>query len=190
LLVIYSMAAILNFLSGDWEADDDDDDERRTKVGSGSVIKGSVIVNTLTSLCSSNNSGIPFCDQLVYGIDGAVIKKEKGFKKHYTGNIGRVYLQEHLESEDGYKVGWVLNDAFPDCMVCGESFEVLHRRHHCRGCGCLVCAECSRDKANIRQLSENPKITWRVCDLCTCQHPPNAMWDLNNKEYEGAKKSS
>jgi hypothetical protein len=170
------MAAILNFLKGgDWEVDDDN-----SKPITAAHMKGSDIVNTLTSLCNSKNGGIHYCDQIVFGLEGAVIKKEKSFQRHYNGNIGRVYLLDHEGDHNGYKVGWVLDDAFSDCMICAEPFEFLSRgRHHCRSCGMLVCDECSRDKAAIAQLSDDKGTTWRVCDLCVAQHPPDEVWDLN-----------
>jgi protein-arginine kinase activator protein McsA len=175
------MSAILSFFTGDWDEDESTEDTRKT--GTGGVVKGADIIHTLTSLCNFNNTAIPFCDQVVYGIDGAVMKKEKSFKKHFNGHIGRVYLLDQLQNTNGYQVGWVLDDAYPDCMVCSESFEFLSRgRHHCRSCGILVCDECSKDRASIMQLSNNLKQRWRVCDLCCAQHPPNQIWDLNLKQ--------
>lgn len=172
------MTAIFNFLKGgEW-----DEDVRKSVITSFNR-PGWDIVNTLTSLCRSKNGSISFCDQITFGIEGAVIKKEKSFQRYFNGNIGRVYLIDHEEDgHNNYKVGWVLDDAFPDCMVCTEPFEFLSRsRHHCRGCGLLVCDECSKEKVVIVQLSEDVGTTWRVCDLCAALHPPDKAWDLNQK---------
>lgn len=38
---------------------------------------------------------------------------------------------------------WVSDDKAPQCKICAAPFTVLFRRHHCRGCGNVVCALCS-----------------------------------------------
>lgn len=38
---------------------------------------------------------------------------------------------------------WVSDDKAPQCKICATPFTVLFRRHHCRGCGNVVCALCS-----------------------------------------------
>uniref|UniRef100_A0A8C9QJM1 Pleckstrin homology and FYVE domain containing 1 n=1 Tax=Spermophilus dauricus TaxID=99837 RepID=A0A8C9QJM1_SPEDA len=44
-----------------------------------------------------------------------------------------------------------------------EGFSALPRRHHCRKCGFVVCAECSRERFLLPRLSPKPL---RVCSLC------------------------
>jgi len=39
---------------------------------------------------------------------------------------------------------WVPDWQMVQCMRCGERFNPLLRRHHCRACGALVCYSCSR----------------------------------------------
>lgn len=39
-------------------------------------------------------------------------------------------------------VAWVDNDERPNCVCCGNKFTFKRRRHHCRTCGEVVCAEC------------------------------------------------
>jgi hypothetical protein len=168
------MAAILGFFTGYYEEDVVDDKDKTIK-----DVKGVDVTTTLTSLCSINNCGIPPNDKLVYGNEGAEIRKESSNKRDYNGNVGRVYLLDHSLENNGYTVGWVLNDAFSDCMICAEPFEFLSRaRHHCRGCGCLVCDECSQQRAKISQLSRG-KLSCRVCDVCAAKNPPDDIWDLH-----------
>ncbi len=38
---------------------------------------------------------------------------------------------------------WVSDDKAPQCKICAAPFTLLFRRHHCRGCGNVVCALCS-----------------------------------------------
>ena len=49
---------------------------------------------------------------------------------------------------------WVPDGEAPACMVCGAGFGLLHRRHHCRACGWLVCAGCSREALLLERWLE------------------------------------
>jgi hypothetical protein len=51
---------------------------------------------------------------------------------------------------------WVRDDESDDCLLCGSTFGLMLRRHHCRLCGQLVCGSCSS-----HQISSK-----RVCDTC------------------------
>lgn len=51
-----------------------------------------------------------------------------------------------------------------ECGVCTRSFNLLRRRHHCRGCNVAVCKECGR-KAIDHRKGERSKPQW-YCDLC------------------------
>ena len=173
------MAALLNLLSSarDYEVDDDASAQHDKQM------TAQEIISTLTSLCSTNNCNIAYGDKILYGLEGAEIRKEKSFDKHFTGDIGRVYLiGQEQRGEHGYNVGWVLNDASGDCMVCESPFDMISsRRHHCRACGCLVCDDCSRGRGAIAQLSASKKVTWRVCDVCVARNPPDEVWDVSVK---------
>jgi len=41
---------------------------------------------------------------------------------------------------------WVPDISRNNCMVCEIAFSFVRRRHHCRGCGRLLCSDCSRWK--------------------------------------------
>lgn len=51
-----------------------------------------------------------------------------------------------------------------ECGVCTKSFNLLRRRHHCRGCNIAVCKECGR-KAIDHRKGERSKPQW-YCDGC------------------------
>ena len=64
--------------------------------------------------------------------------------------------------EAKYGVQWESDAASTQCRLCGGKWGLLRRRHHCRACGQLVCADCSRSRVSVPG-SDNLK---RACDLC------------------------
>ncbi|KNC50251.1 uncharacterized protein AMSG_06407 [Thecamonas trahens ATCC 50062] len=57
--------------------------------------------------------------------------------------------------------GWMDNSE-TDACVCGAKFTLTRRKHHCRHCGLIYCAECSPHKLPLAG-SRNPV---RVCTTC------------------------
>uniref|UniRef100_A0A8C6GLA3 Pleckstrin homology domain-containing family F member 1 n=1 Tax=Mus spicilegus TaxID=10103 RepID=A0A8C6GLA3_MUSSI len=59
---------------------------------------------------------------------------------------------------------WIPDKVTDICKCCTQTrFSTLTRRHHCRKCGFLVCAGCSRERFLLPCLSPKPP---RVCSLC------------------------
>ncbi|XP_034238268.1 uncharacterized protein LOC117643458 isoform X2 [Thrips palmi] len=62
------------------------------------------------------------------------------------------------------KAEWVPNDKASVCMICQLStFTMFNRRHHCRRCGLVVCAQCSPLKAIVQGYGT---LKVRVCNSC------------------------
>lgn len=67
-------------------------------------------------------------------------------------------------TEKAMLIGFWQRDAdAPDCNTCGAPFSFFRRRHHCRRCGLVFCAECSAKKAIIPVF---PDLV-RVCNFCS-----------------------
>ena len=59
---------------------------------------------------------------------------------------------------------WMPDHTSEDCVVCRASFSIWRRRHHCKSCGSLVCAQHSRNKVLLPHV--NASESQRVCDIC------------------------
>ncbi|XP_039617477.1 early endosome antigen 1 isoform X2 [Polypterus senegalus] len=57
---------------------------------------------------------------------------------------------------------WTEDHEVQNCMCCGKGFSVTIRKHHCRHCGNIFCAECSARNA----LIPSSKKPVRVCNTC------------------------
>lgn len=133
------------------------------------------IIGILSSICKvSSKDRPPIHDTpIVYGLEGVEITK--------ILNPYDIYQEQYLPHvkilSGNYQVGWILNDAVNECMICGEPFTLIVTRHHCRSCGCLTCDECCSNKVRIKQL---PGRKCRVCDICNAKHVEGEEWDLND----------
>lgn len=72
------------------------------------------------------------------------------------------------------------------CLLCVDKFTMSNRRHHCRGCGILVCMLCSTKRLFMTPLSNrngaNTKPD-RVCDGCFNRFTYEAVtWIQNERE--------
>ena len=67
---------------------------------------------------------------------------------------------------------WMPDTEASKCGRCNKSFSVLRRKHHCRNCGHIVCADCSKKKKQLANPIRRPGSTApetgpvRVCDHC------------------------
>ena len=101
-----------------------------------------------------------------------LISREFEIKLAESKLLRRSAAKAHHRREERskkYACEWEDNNAMPHCRLCGHKWNLLrHRRHHCRSCGQLVCASCSRSRQEVAN-SEKRK---RVCDFCaglTCK---------------------
>eukprot|EP00940_MAST-03C_sp_MAST-3C-sp2_P002038 g2038.t1 len=60
---------------------------------------------------------------------------------------------------------WQPNASSSHCTLCEKTFSLMHRRHHCRKCGCLICSACSRRRIIVMEVNGGKRPV-RVCDNC------------------------
>ncbi|KAF6732132.1 FYVE, RhoGEF and PH domain-containing protein 5 [Oryzias melastigma] len=75
-----------------------------------------------------------------------------------------------VQSRDGLKL--LLGEKAPTlvpvsqvmmCMNCTADFSLTLRRHHCHGCGRIVCRSCSRNRYPLKYMKDRMA---KVCDRC------------------------
>lgn len=59
---------------------------------------------------------------------------------------------------------WVPDQLVVACSCCNASFTLFRRRHHCRACGQIFCADCSKFTKNLNYWGYNRPV--RVCEAC------------------------
>lgn len=59
-------------------------------------------------------------------------------------------------------VVWLPDSYARRCLICKDSFTMVRRRHHCRGCGKLVCGRCSGYRLAMIGYSK----LQRTCTTC------------------------
>ncbi|ESO96251.1 hypothetical protein LOTGIDRAFT_174933 [Lottia gigantea] len=57
---------------------------------------------------------------------------------------------------------WIPDESATICMRCDASFTTFRRRHHCRGCGWVICSKCCK-KAPLEYLDNKIE---KVCQKC------------------------
>ncbi|GFR74029.1 rab GTPase-binding effector protein 1-like [Elysia marginata] len=72
----------------------------------------------------------------------------------------QIQLEKIRQAEN--EVRWQHEDDVDDCSNCKQPFTVTRRKHHCRHCGKIFCAECTTKSVNSGPNFRPAK----VCDVC------------------------
>ncbi|KAI6649543.1 FYVE, RhoGEF and PH domain-containing protein 6-like [Oopsacas minuta] len=66
---------------------------------------------------------------------------------------------------------WLQDNSVSMCQDCAETFSMMRRRHHCRGCGQIICAGCSKQRVFLPYLNRED----RVCNRCVARYKVAGM---------------
>eukprot|EP00300_Choanocystis_sp_HF-7_P000704 c10579_g1_i1.p1 GENE.c10579_g1_i1~~c10579_g1_i1.p1 ORF type:complete len:704 (+),score=110.67 c10579_g1_i1:32-2143(+) len=59
---------------------------------------------------------------------------------------------------------WAEDERVKNCTGCGAEFTLVLRRHHCRKCGGIYCAQCSSKRFPLMEYGHRKNV--RVCNSC------------------------
>jgi len=82
------------------------------------------------------------------------------------------------------KQHWVSDGQTTHCYSCNSQFTQINRRHHCRLCGFVYCAECSSRRLSVPELNIDNQ---RFCDSCfyyRTKHLPFLIQEKRFLRYE------
>lgn len=86
------------------------------------------------------------------------------WKKDITDAIQDVIQDSSVDvSQMKYAAAWIPDKFATKCMNCGAPFNAFNRKHHCRGCGKVMCNDCLKYKVVIKNISNDPV---KVCENC------------------------
>nr|XP_004660026.1 pleckstrin homology domain-containing family F member 1 [Jaculus jaculus]XP_045010834.1 pleckstrin homology domain-containing family F member 1 [Jaculus jaculus] len=99
-----------------------------------------------------------------FAVSAASATERQEWISHIEECVRRQLLATGRPPTTEHAAPWIPDRATDICMRCTHTrFSALTRRHHCRQCGFVVCAECSRERFLLPRLSPKPL---RVCSLC------------------------
>lgn len=85
----------------------------------------------------------------------------------------------------GFIKPWAEDHEAVDCNICHEVFTFYRRKHHCRECGVIICADCSLSRAVV----EGAEGKVRLCDRCVMNSIPGLL-DLLSEDEEASQKQA
>eukprot|EP00080_Pristionchus_pacificus_P010923 PDM70943.1 wdfy-3 [Pristionchus pacificus] len=93
------------------------------------------------------------------------ILPSKDHKSLYIGDgVGRVWQWMMTDDIGGRIDHWIQDIARQSCTQCQHNFSIADRKHHCRNCGQIFCAKCSRFESHITHMKISRPV--RVCQAC------------------------
>ncbi len=129
--------------------------------GSASISIGKSIPRSMPMSMSGSSMPEPIITH--FDESAVTLQEETGIN-----NYGKHQLQVRIQGAPP----WIDDSARTRCALCPKTFGVFTRKHHCRRCGEIVCADCSKHTKFVRYPAVIPKSTEpekqpvRVCDLC------------------------
>ncbi|KAI3386774.1 hypothetical protein SNEBB_004774 [Seison nebaliae] len=98
-------------------------------------------------------------------------------------NMNKIIFSVPMEpfSEIGYfEPRWIKDQYSDRCMRCSDKFSLTKRRHHCRSCGYLICADCEvldEKPLPFDEMSKG-KTDLKRCKLSDPVNVANGKWTL------------
>jgi hypothetical protein len=110
--------------------------------------------NAPESTCGSTSEGFSYSESTGYSSFSS--RADSGISSTDLLSFAAVDSAAAAVSTQGFT--WVPDEAVHSCFTCSTPFTFLRRRHHCRACGNIFCAECAPrtrvklDKCKLKRL--------------------------------------
>lgn len=123
-----------------------------------------VTVESLPDLEKIQNRWMIKTEKKSFAVSAVTFAEKIEWMRH-TEDCAKLALKKTDRLSDvEHAAPWIPDKATDICMRCTKNkFSFIHRRHHCRKCGFVVCRVCSNQKLSIPAISKNPQ---KVCLLC------------------------
>ncbi|XP_054245789.1 pleckstrin homology domain-containing family F member 1 [Indicator indicator] len=123
-----------------------------------------VTLETLPDTLQMKNRWMIKTSKKSFVVSAASLTERKEWISHLEECIRHLLTKTGRQPSTEHAAPWIPDKATDICMRCTQTkFSTLTRRHHCRKCGFVVCADCSRQRFLMPRLSPKPL---RVCNLC------------------------
>eukprot|EP00731_Ephydatia_muelleri_P001734 Em0001g1734a len=104
------------------------------------------------------------CQQWIDAIKNAIRENSEVEANKAINRAKSIIKSGRMGSELGHLApAWLPDNSVSMCQLCSVHFTLTKRRHHCRACGMIFCAECAGYVANLKYLDNKPG---RVCHTC------------------------
>uniref|UniRef100_A0A914V9C1 WD repeat and FYVE domain-containing protein 3 n=1 Tax=Plectus sambesii TaxID=2011161 RepID=A0A914V9C1_9BILA len=95
----------------------------------------------------------------------SAVAASRDHKTLFVGDSrGRVWPWVLGDVSSGRADHWVQDPSKNNCTQCHQRFTLAERKHHCRNCGQIFCARCSRFESEIKHMKITKPV--RVCQSC------------------------
>lgn len=94
-----------------------------------------------------------------------------------TSTSSNTHTENTREGANAKQIIWVKDKEAARCAHCTGVFSFLHRKHHCRGCGLIVCADHSKSIPAPKLFGLKPR---RVCKTCETLILSNQLTSIPN----------
>jgi len=100
--------------------------------------------------------------------------------------MGIVATLNMAEQGEKYGVEWQADDDASKCPLCENEFGMLTRKHHCRFCGLVICADCLKTKTEHPKTKEQES----CCDRCVPEWcPAEEVIDAQDAAVQDAREA-
>ncbi|XP_017272127.1 pleckstrin homology domain-containing family F member 2 [Kryptolebias marmoratus] len=111
-------------------------------------------------------------------------EEKRGWLDHIRDCQSRLLKETDAQPGSNFAMSWIPDKAAQKCMRCLKKFTTIHRKHHCRKCGFVVCNECSKQRELIENIDSTREV--RICKVCsTRDDEDNDNEDNDNSRQRG-----